>query len=166
MEPLYTVSFKSSYEEYKKYCMYFSYRRVPQIILGVVIGICIAFLAAVAVLSIWIGDTLHCVLFLLYIAILLSIYFLLPRYRIRKAYNSNKHIQDKTITINFFEDRLETEDSSGCAKVMYDEIYRIYETKTNFYIMIATNQGMNVIKANCSDGLIEHLRRLRETIKK
>ena len=166
MEPLYTTQSNWSYEEYKKYSIFFMYRRTTQIVLGVIIGFTIVCYVGLIALAIWTGDTFECIFYLLFIALLLSIYLLLPRYRMLKSYKSNKHIKDRTVTIKFFENRLETEEPSGCGKIMYDEIYKIYETKTNFYIMLSVNQGMNVIKANCSDGLIAHLQRLRESIKK
>jgi hypothetical protein len=43
------------------------------------------------------------------------------------------------------------------SKWTIDELYRILETKTNFYLFLAKDQALNIIKANCSQELIEFL---------
>ena len=46
--------------------------------------------------------------------------------------------------------------------VEYDKLYKIIETKTNFYLMIADNQGYIVSKANCSQELIDFIISLKK----
>ncbi|WP_026661836.1 YcxB family protein [Butyrivibrio proteoclasticus] len=86
----------------------------------------------------------------------LSLY-LITNIRIKKEYNSNKILQTTVTTFRFDEDKLESSSDRGSAFVKYDEIYKILETDTNFYLFLSKNQALNVIKANCSDELISFL---------
>ena len=60
--------------------------------------------------------------------------------------------------LRFAEDRFESVSDRGSAFVKYDEIYKILETDTNFYLFLSKNQALNIIKANCSGELISFLR--------
>ena len=44
--------------------------------------------------------------------------------------------------------------------IPYDKLYRVVETPTNFYLLIARNQGMVIVKENCSAELIAFLQKL------
>lgn len=57
------------------------------------------------------------------------------------------------------------EKCSGILQVQYRQIYRIVETKTNFYIMLSRNQGIIIVKANCLPELIGFLTQLKNTVK-
>ena len=83
--------------------------------------------------------------------------YLITNYRLKQTYKTNKIIQTAVTTLKFTEDRLEAVSERGNAFVKYDEIYRILETDTNFYLFLAKNQAINVIKANCSEELISFL---------
>mgnify|MGYP003305682378 CR=1 FL=1 len=39
-----------------------------------------------------------------------------------------------------------------------DEIYKLYETKTNFYILLNAKEVMIIVKENCSEELCEFIR--------
>ena len=77
---------------------------------------------------------------------------------IKKAYFSNKRIQDATTHFSFYEDRIEINGCLGNSVIKYDELYKVIETKENFYLCVATNQASNIIKRNCSEELITFLR--------
>ena len=66
--------------------------------------------------------------------------------------------------ITFDSEKLEQISNVGSIKASYDEIYRIFETDKNFYILISDNLAINVRKANCSDGLITLLQDLKQRV--
>ncbi len=87
--------------------------------------------------------------------------YLITNFRIKKEYNTNKILQNTVTTFRFTEDKLETSSDRGNAFIKYDEIYKILETNTNFYLFISKNQALNVIKANCSEELTSFLHEKR-----
>ena len=42
-------------------------------------------------------------------------------------------------------------------KIPYTDLYKLVETKTNYYFLTGTNVGFNVIKANCSQELLDYI---------
>ena len=62
------------------------------------------------------------------------------------------------VIYHFYDSFLEEKNFTGCAKYEYNQLYKIRETKTNFYLMIARNQAYILIKENFPDGLAEFLR--------
>ena len=66
-----------------------------------------------------------------------------------------------TVDTTFYSDYLMTRTSGNETRLKYSEIYRILETKTNFYVLTAANQGTILVKKNCSPALIAFLRELK-----
>lgn len=86
---------------------------------------------------------------------------------IKITYRSNKHMQNNVVaTMHFYGDSLEEETPSGKVSVKYAELSKIIETKTNFYLMLAKNQGIIIVKQNCSPELIDFLQELKEQTKR
>ena len=97
-----------------------------------------------------------------FIAILVPITFRVIEVIIaKKVYESNKMLKDITLNYEFYEEYFEQKNTVGNTKVVYDKIYMIVETDTNFYIMIARNQGYIVNKGNCSQEFIGFIRKIR-----
>ena len=88
--------------------------------------------------------------------------FLINEFRIRGMFKSNKIIQNAVEKYNFYAECLKIEGKSGTANIRYEDFYKILETKTNFYLMIAKNQGYILSKENCSPELISFLRNLKQ----
>ena len=49
----------------------------------------------------------------------------------------------------------------GNTKLEYSKLHKIIETKTNFYLMLAKNQGFILVKDNFPEGLDEFLRNIK-----
>lgn len=109
------------------------------------------------------GALLGAVLYALFIAVLML--FLYPR-SIKKSWESNKLMQNIRAEIYFYEEYFKSINENGYSDVRYENIYKILETDTNFYIFIGTNAAVVVIKENCSDGLINFLREKKDKIVK
>ncbi len=81
---------------------------------------------------------------------------------IKKLWESNKIIQNAEVEYTFYDDHFEQKSNVSNSKIKYDMIYKIVETKTNFYIFISTNQGYIINKENCKEKLIELIRNLKK----
>ena len=88
----------------------------------------------------------------------------ITNYKLSKDFKTNKILQNDVTTMSFSEDRLELSNGRGNSFVKYDELYKILETDTNFYLFIAKNQTMNVIKENCQKELITFLQNLKQEL--
>lgn len=99
----------------------------------------------------------------IYLAFLIAFpLFIVLRYNLmaKKAYNTNKLLQNNTNRFTFLEDRFEINSGRGNTVIRYDELYKVLETDTNFYLFISNKQAYNIIKANCSEKLIQFLKGL------
>lgn len=81
---------------------------------------------------------------------------------IKKIYYSNKVALNQEYIIRFYPDCIVRTTDNSTANFKYDQIYKVIESKENFYIMISANQGMPIIKSNCSPELIEFIRKLKK----
>jgi len=80
--------------------------------------------------------------------------------QIRKMYNSNKRINMLEETITFYDDYFECKSIHNYCKVLYNDIYKVCETKTNFYVFISDNQAFIIIKNNIDnvDSFVEFIK--------
>lgn len=62
----------------------------------------------------------------------------------------------------FYEDHLQETSNQQSVDVPYSSIAHLVETRTHFYLMTAANQGMIIIKNNCSAELIHFLQGLKQ----
>ncbi len=147
MEPLYRTTNKYTYDEYKKF------NRAVMLKKKTLIA------TIIAVLLILIGGILLESLFLILFAIIYPIIFvLLMNVGVKRVYNSNKILQDLDVNFEFYDDCFVVKHEAGEAKIPYDKLNEIIETKTNFYLMIARNQGYMVLKENMPEGFAEFIR--------
>lgn len=150
MECLFQTTTKYTYEEYKKFNFALLKRRhvIPLIILAEIL--------------ILVGGILSQYNFLIIFAVLYPFIFAWSLFHgIKKVYNSNKVTQDEEIKFEFYEDHFEEKHESGNANITYDKLNEIIETKTNFYLMIAKNQGFMLLKENMPEGLEEFIHHLK-----
>lgn len=71
--------------------------------------------------------------------------------QIKKMYKSNKRINMLEEVLTFYDDYLESKSSHNYCKVQYNDIYKVCETKRNFYIFISDNQAFIIIKKEIVD---------------
>lgn len=154
----YETSTTMTYDEYKKMSLasYPVMHRGALIFLIVVELMCVI-LFAVSLLS----SSRLSALFLIYSFVLPVILFIRTTLTLRKAYNSTKAAHNHTNRYLFYEDHVEATSTIGESRIEYKDLYKVIETKTNYYLFIGMNVAMNIIKANCSDELL----RLLNTIK-
>lgn len=80
----------------------------------------------------------------------------------KKVYDSHPSWNNTECKILFYENYLEqTNENFNPYKLEYKDINCILETKTNFYFMVTSNQGVIIVKNNCSPKLISFLQELK-----
>ena len=80
----------------------------------------------------------------------------------RRVYNANPQLQERHSVMRFYEDHLQETSNHQSVDVPYSSIAHLVETRTHFYLMTAANQGMIIIKKNCSAELIQFLHELKQ----
>ena len=70
-------------------------------------------------------------------------------------------VQNVDVHYEFYEDFLVEKTENGEMKVEYSKLDEIIETKTNFYLMIAKNQGCMISKTDMPSGLDEFIRKIK-----
>ena len=76
----------------------------------------------------------------------------------KEYFKSNKVAQNSVINYTFEEDKIVIETERGSSFIKYDEVYKVYETKTNIYLFISNNQAYVIVKENCSDELTQFIK--------
>lgn len=86
--------------------------------------------------------------------------------QVTKAYNDNANTQGINTSLTFYDNYYEGHSEIGNNKYLYEELYKIIETPTNFYLMLSPQHGSIVIKENCSEELLMFLDRLKTRMDK
>ena len=86
--------------------------------------------------------------------------------QVTKAYNDNANTQGINTSLTFYDNYYEGHSEIGDNKYLYEELYKITETPTNFYLMLSPQHGSIVIKENCSEELLMFLDRLKTRMDK
>ena len=147
MECKYKTTTKFTMEEYKKFNNALIKKRKINI------------LAAIAFLCLLVGGILLKNNVLVVFAILYPVLlYIAMQIGVKRVFNSNKLLQNTEVTYEFYEDYMIEKHEGGEAKVPYEKLDEIIETKTNFYLMIAKNQGFMISKENMPEGLEEFIR--------
>ena len=86
--------------------------------------------------------------------------------QVTKAYSDNTNTQGINTSLTFYDNYYEGHSELGDNKYLYEELYKIIETPTNFYLMLSPQHGSIVIKENCSDELLMFLDQLKTRMDK
>ena len=78
---------------------------------------------------------LLCILFL-------AVYMLVVRINTRRAFLANRVMRDQNMSFSFYADRFEVEYSGGHAVIPFDQLFALWETDTNFYLMLSPQPGL------------------------
>lgn len=150
MECLYTMNSKFTFEEYKKFNYALLKKRHHFLILAI-------YEVLVLLLGIGTGN-----IFMIVFAIIfpLILYWLQSR-SIKRIYNSNKVAQNLDVTYEFYDTYFIEKSEHGEMKIEYSKFDEIFETKTNFYLMIAKNQGYMLLKSDMPNGLEGFIRNIK-----
>ena len=157
MKEAYETSIEMNYTEYKKMCQVLNGRRI--IILAIIIS---GFLLASGLFLLIMGSSVTGGFFLVLTAGYPLLLWGVFTRSVRKSFSSQKLLENQHIHYEFLEDRFIARSDISRAEIRYDLLYRIVETKTNFYLLLGLNQSFVVKKENCSGELTAFLGELRK----
>lgn len=147
---LYTMNSKFTFEEYKKFNYALLKKRHHLLILAI-------YEIILALICIGTGNMFIIVFTIIFPLIL---YWIQNR-NIKKIYNSNKVVQNLDVIYEFYDTYFVEKSEHGEMKIEYSKFDEIFETKTNFYLMIAKNQGYMLPKSDMPSGLEEFIRNIK-----
>lgn len=154
----YQTSIEMTYEEYQTMC--WALKRRKAIIIS---GIVSMLLLAAGAISLQSGDVAEGIISFGMALVYPCLVFGFYRYSMKKSYRSQKIAADnRRVDYEFYPDRMVVHTAVSRSEIRYDQLYRVKETKTNFYLMIGVNQSMAVKKELCSDELLAFLKSLKE----
>ena len=148
MESLFHTTSKNTFDEYKKYVLTLQKKRLILTISLLVVFFCI------------VGYfTKHTLFYVAAVILPFLEYFSVVR-PLKKLYYSNKLAVDAVLEYDFYDTYFTKKSVAGEDKIEYDKLAKIIETKTNFYLMLALNQGYMLKKEGMPKGLDEFIRKL------
>ena len=157
MKEAYETSVELNYMEYKKMCQVLNGRRI--IIITIIIS---GFLLASGLFLLIMGSIVTGGFFLVLAAGYPLLLWGVFTRSVRKSFSSQKLLENQHIHYEFLEDRFIARSDISRAEIRYPMLYRIIETKTNFYLLVGPNQSFVVKKENCSGELTAFLGELRK----
>ena len=150
MESLYKTKTINTFEEYKRFSRVLMYKKRSIIIY--------ALLAAFLILDCIVLDNM---IFIVFAVVYPFVIWLLHNMQVKKVFKTNKALQNAEVNFEFYNDYFTETNEYGNTKLEYNKLHKIIETKTNFYLMIAKNQGFILVKENFPEGLEEFLRNIK-----
>ena len=150
MDCLYKTKTINTFEEYRRFSRVLMYKKRSIIIY--------ALLAAFLILD---GIVLDNMIFIVFAVVYPFIIWLLHNMQVKKVFKTNKALQNAEVNFEFYNDYFTETNEYGNTKLEYNKLHKIIETKTNFYLMIAKNQGFILVKENFPEGLEEFLRNIK-----
>ncbi len=159
MEPLYKTQTAYSFEEYSKYNEAVLLKQKGFKAVMIIIPVLYVLLMGAVFYSTMEISTVFALLF----ALLLSTAIFIASFKkaVKKTYYSNKAITSCVADFEFYDNYVREITQNGETKLEYSKIYKIIETKTNFYIMASVNQGFIIVKGNCPDGLVDFIKSIK-----
>ena len=150
MESLYKTNTIYSFEEYKRYNKSLQLKR-SRIIWYIILEAWILLL----------GCLMENILLIAFAILYPILIVILVNRQVKKVWKSNKVAQNMNVNFCFYDTYFTEADENGDTKLEYSKLHKIIETKTNFYLMIAKNQGFILVKENFPEGLEEFLRNIK-----
>ena len=150
MDCLYKTKTINTFEEYKRF---------SRILLCKKRSIIIYILLAIFLIldSIFLENPIFAIFAVVYPILI----WLLHNRQVKKVFKTNKALQNAEANFEFYNDYFSETNEYGNTKLEYNKLHKIIETKTNFYLMIAKNQGFILVKENFPEGLEEFLRNIK-----
>ncbi len=162
MKPLFTTTTTFTLDEYMKYNMQIGLKSKRFVRTVITFTGLILLLALVSFLDkSYVMAIVYVISGMLY-PVLLMVFM---RIGMKRTYN-NELFHDTVCKFSFFAQHMVGEGPTDCLEYTYDKLYSIAETETNFYIMIAKDQGWIVVKNNCTPELIAFIQQIKREYNK
>ncbi|MCR5547787.1 MAG: YcxB family protein [Bacteroidales bacterium] len=82
--------------------------------------------------------------------------------RSARTYRKNKLQADLEFNLSLFEDHYEGASEFGYDNIPYEKLYKIFDTPTNIYLMLAPGQATVLRKEDLPEGALEFIRQIKE----
>ena len=148
---IHKTTVKFTYEEYKRFSLTIMKKALTKSAIGLLI------LLLFAAILLGMNNSKLSALLCAFVVLYTFMLVFKINSQIKKTYESNELLKDITQTIEFYEKHFVAKSDKSETTVEYEKLYKVIENKTNFYLMIADNQGYIVSKANCDDELIRFI---------
>lgn len=155
-QPLYETTTIITLDEFRKLNHALSNRRAMA---GILLAL-EAMLAVLLVRSVMIHNKSSIQLYVIMLILLPGIAWFIPRYMERRMYLANETANNMVMKTKFYEDHLEQQSRLGHTTVRYQDLQRIIETSTNFYLLVSKSQSIIIIKDNCHPKLVQFIREM------
>lgn len=159
MEPLFTTTTTVTLDEYMKYSERISLKSKRFVGMLIITTVLLLLLSLVAFLNKSYTKAMVCVIVGMLYPVVSMVY---SRIDMKRVYNRDALIHDALCKFSFFAQHMVGEGLTDCLEYTYDRLYSIVETETNFYIMIAKDQGWIVVKQNCTPELIAFIQEIKQ----
>ena len=143
----FTIETAYTWEEYWRYNLAASVMRGERKKLVIAFAV----LLALILLTVWLEDYSLTGFLALFTVLYPVVLWFACRGRARRAWGSNTVLQNAVIHYTFTEGGVEITGANGEQHLDYGQIYRLVETKTNIYLMIADNQGYIIRRDACTE---------------
>ena len=155
---MYSTHTTYTYDEYKKLHEVASHSQLRQLkILIFLLALTMGVFSFFATHSFY-GPVLVLIVFAL---LFLSWRFIIDN-AVKKVWNSDKSMQNSSVQMVFDETGWCSTSERGSHTYKYDDVIKVVETKTNFYIFTAVNVATIIVKDNCSEELIDFIRKIKK----
>ena len=84
-------------------------------------------------------------------------YLFLPSSSVKKYKKGNYFVNINIDTVTFYQDYIEIVNQHSVTRISYYEVFRVYETKTNFYIFVTNTEVGLINKMNFQIGTPQDL---------
>lgn len=165
MEPLYQVEFDVTYDLFMDCQLLLLNVRTKKKdlrIVSVIVFICAILLIVTGVKVHSISDIIFGASFVVFSLGYKPFFKWVYKRSAKKAWESNKIIQNMTYHYSFYEDMLECSSDISNGKYEYSKLYKIYEGDKQYVLMIANNQGLPLKKDVCPESMVEFFDNLLE----
>lgn len=152
---MYKTDLLYDYNEYKKFSAVLVLDRIKKraILLSII------FVALIIITFIF-KDFSYLIGALIGVIIAIPMSLIIIKIRMKKLWKSSNYVKDKYMEITFDDEKVSSKMGESSTIVKYSDIYKILETKTHFYILVSQNQGFIVKKANCSQEMIDFIKKI------
>ncbi len=159
MDALYNIDSTVTWDEYKRFCKVVQKSNSRSKILTYV---CLIIVLIGSIFLIKAHRYYPTIMAVFILVIGFSSVFVKQRREVKRAWNTNKNMQNSLHHFLFYEDYLEDKSSTSMVKLLYNEIHKIIITDTNIYIMSGSTQGLLISKENCDEEFLSFIFSIKE----
>ena len=107
------------------------------------------------------NDIIGAIVFIIAALLMIPLMMLLTLIIVKKNFKSNKFLASVTDVFFGFSNEGITQIATGCtSNFKWDQIYRVYETKNNFYLYVSKMQAQIILKSDFEEGGVEKVKEL------